>query len=180
MPKFVDSSPPKEVDRLKRELRKKEQIALEMRFNNLEKELEEIRIMTETPHVCNKKDTFQIIKDSFANGQEEFNTINSKLDRWNKSKFWAAIGALTGIIVIALTAVYTYARNENNWEHTTDRVDKIETSVETVKKNTNGIIVSFKLMEQSNRAMEEKLESISPKIIEDAVRKGIIKAKKKK
>ena len=87
---------------------------------------------------------------------------------------------MTGIIILALTAVYTYARNENNWEHTTEKVNKIEASVETVKHNTNNIIVSFKLMEQSNRAMKEKLESVSPEKIENAVRNGIIKSKKKK
>lgn len=173
-----DSSPPKEVYRLKKELREQTQAALEQRFSSLEKELEEVKMMAEVPHDCEKDETFQNIKETFASGSEQFNLIHAKLDKGSRVKFWSIAGFLMAVVMASLTAVYSYARNETNWEYTTERVQKVETSVKNIDKNVDGIIVSFRLMEQSNTAMKEQLEKVSPENIEQAVFRGIKKAEK--
>ncbi len=186
MPK-TDSSPPKEVERLKQALREKEEADLEKRFFAIEKELREVKEMAETPHECERDDTFQMIKDSFASGTTEFELIHAKLDKMGHTKFWSVIGIIIVIVGAVITGVYTYARNEANWEHTTKRVKVVETTSKNTNEKVGGLTVSFRLMEQSNKSMEEsnksmeeKLDELSPKKLEDAVARGFRRGRKNK
>jgi len=117
MPPKTDSSPPKEVYRLKEVLRAKEEAALEKRFFDIEKNLKEVREMAEEPHGCIRDETFQLIKDTFASGSVEFDTIHAKLDKASKVKFWSVVSVLAGIVLAALAAVYTYASRNCHREH---------------------------------------------------------------
>ncbi len=181
-----DSSPPKEVDRLKRDLKKREEaditnrfITLDNRFNTLEQNLKEVRAMAEEEHFCNKERDFSSIEKSFEDGRDEFKAIHKRFESMSKVRLWTYLGVLVVIVVAMLSAMYSYARNETNWEYTTERVRAVETTAKSTNKNVNDMIVSFKIMEETNKQMGSKLKDVSPKKIEDAVSRGIRNAKRR-
>jgi len=159
------------------ELVKEKLKSVNRRLTDIQKELEETRTMAETPHDCFKDETFQTIKETFASGSAQFEALHAKLDRGSRVKLLSVIGVVVGVVLASLSAVYSYARNETNWEYTANRVQTVETSVEDINKSVNGMTVSFKLMEQTNADMKKQLEQVSPENIEKAVFKGIKRAR---
>jgi len=167
------SSPPGEVERLRKKLKEKEDQEWEGRFARLEERVDESMDISKsamkqaTEHRCSRPHDFTLIDKSFAEGREEFKSIRAKIESMSSRSFWSIVGGISAIVIAGLIAMYNYGRNESKWEQTTDRVQKVEVSAAKIDKNVNGLTTSFRLMEQ-------KLEE-TPKKVEEAVRNGMKK-----
>lgn len=182
--KSTDSYPPRkeEVERLKKELKEREDAAVEKRFLEIEKRVEEVAEMAREPHEClhaadfaSIEKTFAAIEKSFQKGEKNFAEIEHRFDRASAIKFWGIIGSVIALVLAVVAAASAFSSSATTQQVHTDKLEKMDTKLGNVEKDVIGLKVSFSGVEKESKKMQMKIDSnmITPEKLEAAVRKGL-------